>query len=142
MRAIICTSIAVIAMAFASAAQADTQTQTNQLQTLQSHDSYGAVTPAEKQRIIRLIYKHFGSGYVGRCMVRIAARESGFNERAVNWNDQHANGPGSFGVMQLGRIHVGLVGGDYRRLWDAETNIRAAKRLYQGSGFGPWRGCP
>ena len=89
-----------------------------------------------------LVYKTFGHGWQGRCMVRIMRRESGGNPRAANWNDRHANGRGSFGLFQIGRIHVGMVGGDYRRLFIPEENIRVAKRLYNGSGFGPWRGCP
>ena len=88
-----------------------------------------------------LVYKAFGTGWEGRCMVRVMYRESNGNPKAINWKDRHANGPGSFGLFQIGRIHVGMVGGDWRRLLDPATNVRVAKRLFDGSGIRPWRSC-
>lgn len=105
-------------------------------------DNYGGVSRAEQKRVTRLVYQTFGSGWVGQCFVRIVRRESGFNRWAVNWNDRHANGRGSFGLLQIGRIHVGRVGGDYRRLYDPLTNLRVGRALYRSSGFRPWGGCP
>lgn len=126
MRALICTSIAVIAMAFVSAATAD---------------NYGT-TRSESQRMTALVYKTFGAGYVGRCMVRIMWRESGGNPRAANYRD--ANG-GSYGLLQLNGAHRWRgesLSQFQRRMWNPYTHLAAAKRLYDGSGFGPWRGCP
>jgi hypothetical protein len=88
----------------------------------------------------RLIYQRFGFGWTGRTMVCIARRESHLNPSAINWRDQHANGRGSFGLFQIGRIHVGMVGGDWRRLLDPVTNINVAYRLYRSSGLRPWGG--
>lgn len=85
-----------------------------------------------------LIMKRFGAA--GPTMLCIARRESHLNPRAINWRDRHANGRGSFGLFQIGRIHVGMVGGDWRRLLDPVTNINVAYRLYSRSGLRPWGG--
>ena len=89
----------------------------------------------DAKREINRLFRHDAAW--ARCVV---ARESGWNPRAVNWADRHANGRGSFGLFQLGRIHVGMVGGDWRRLLDPVTNVRVAYRLYSRSGKRPWAG--
>ena len=126
MKVAICTSIAVIAMAFASAASAD---------------NYGT-SRTESNSMTALVYKTFGSGWQGRCMVRIMWRESGGNPRAANYGD--SNG-GSYGLLQLNGAHrwSGESMSAFRaRMWNPVTHLAAAKRLYNGSGFGPWGGCP
>jgi hypothetical protein len=120
------TTIAVIAMAFSSAAFAD---------------NYGT-TPAQAKAMSALVYRTFGGGYVGSCMVRIMWRESGGNPRAANYHD--SNG-GSFGLLQLNGAHRWRgesLAAFQRRMWNVKTHLAAAKRLYNGAGFGPWRGCP
>lgn len=89
--------------------------------------------------MIKLIEKKFPS-YIAPTMVCIARRESGLNPRAVNWADQHANGRGSFGLFQIGRIHDHMVRGDYRRFWIPWVNVNAAWRLWRGAGLAPWGG--
>jgi soluble lytic murein transglycosylase-like protein len=75
-------------------------------------------------------------------MVRIMWRESGGNPRAANYRD--ANG-GSYGLLQLNGAHRWRgesMAAFQQRMWDPVSHLAAAKRLYNGSGFGPWRGCP
>lgn len=103
-------------------------------------DNYGT-SNTEKAQMKALIYKTFGTGYVGQCFIRIAARESGFNPRAANYRD--SNG-GSYGLLQLNGVHrwSGESLSQFQaRMWNPKTHLIAAKRLARG-GFGPWRGCP
>ena len=104
-------------------------------------DNYGT-TRTESARMTALVYRTFGTGAVGRCMVRIMWRESGGNPRAANYHD--ANG-GSYGLLQLNGAHrwQGETLAQFqRRQWNPVTHLAAARRLYNGAGFGPWRGCP
>ncbi len=102
--------------------------------------------PAGRAVMRGLIVERFGSGWLGREMVCIADRESGLDPRAVNWRDPHVNGRGSFGLFQIGRVHVHYVGGDWRRLLVPTVNVRVAWQLYRAgrrrgeSGLGPWGG--
>jgi hypothetical protein len=103
-------------------------------------DNYGT-SRTEAAKMTALVHKTFGSGWQGRCMVRIMWRESGGNPRAANYRD--ANG-GSYGLLQLNGAHrwQGESMSAFRaRMWNPRTHLIAAKRLYDGSGFGPWRGC-
>lgn len=102
-------------------------------------DNYGGNSKREQAQMIRLINRKFPP-YIAPTMVCIARRESGLNPRAVNWNDRHANGRGSFGLFQLGRVHVHMVGGDYRRFFVPWVNVNAAWRLWRGAGLAPWGG--
>lgn len=136
MRALICTSIAVIAMAFASAASAD---------------NYGGVSKAEYQRNAALVYNAFASKYgpdVGRMMVRCMNRESGGNRRAWNRTDSHRDRAGnrvvgSFGLLQIGAGHrpLSMTVDQFRRLmWNPVENVRSALALYRSGGIGHWGG--
>jgi len=71
------------------------------------------------------------------CIVR---RESRWNPRAINWRDQHSNGRGSFGLMQIGRVWIGYTRNDWRPLLDPVVNVRVAHRIYQRYGWRPWGG--
>jgi soluble lytic murein transglycosylase-like protein len=74
-------------------------------------------------------------------MVKIMWRESGGNPRAANYRDTAG---GSYGLLQLNAVHRwrGETLAQFRaRMWNPTTHLAAAKRLYQGSGFAPWRGC-
>jgi len=104
-------------------------------------DFYGT-TRTQAGQMEALVYKTFGAGWQGRCMVRIMRRESGGNPRAANYRD--VNG-GSYGLLQLNGVHRwrGESMAAFRaRMWNPRSHLIAAKRLYDGSGFGPWRGCP
>lgn len=90
----------------------------------------------------RLVLNTFGHGYAGQCMVRIMWRESGGNPRAANYRDWYG---GSYGLLQLNAVHRwrGESMTQFRaRMWNPVTHLIAAKRLYDGSGFRPWNGCP
>jgi hypothetical protein len=100
---------------------------------------YGEASPRVQRQVRDEIAMVFGPN--ASCAILIARRESGLTPWAVNWSDRHANGPGSFGVFQIGRVHVGMVGGDWRRLLDWRVNIRVAHRLFRRAGWAPWRGC-
>ena len=77
---IIAIASSVVALSFVGAASAD---------------NYGT-SPSQAAQMKRMIYKTFGTGYVGQCFIRIANRESGFNPRAANYRD--SNG-GSYGLL-------------------------------------------
>jgi soluble lytic murein transglycosylase-like protein len=64
----------------------------------------------------------------------IARAESNLNPNAVNWRDAHRGCNGSFGVFQIGCLHVD----DVEKLYDVEYNIRMARRIYDQSGWQPW----
>lgn len=103
--------------------------------------NYGCVSKAQCRKMEHLVYKTFGRGYAGQCFIRIMYRESGGNPRAANYTD--ANG-GSYGLLQLNGIHRWR-GESWNaflmRMYNPVTHLQAAKRLYLGSGFAPWRGC-
>jgi hypothetical protein len=104
-------------------------------------DNYGT-TRTQSTQMTELVYKTFGHGWQGRCMVRIMWRESGGNPKAANYTD--SNG-GSYGLLQLNGAHrwSGETLSSFRaRMWNPTTHLAAAKRLYNGAGFGPWGGCP
>lgn len=127
MKVALCTIFAaMLAATFVSVAQAD---------------NYGT-SRAEARQMTNLVYQTFGRGYVGNCMVRIMWRESGGNPRAANYRD--SNG-GSYGLLQLNGAHRWRgesLAQFQRRMWNPITHLQAAKRLYNGAGFSPWRGCP
>lgn len=103
-------------------------------------ENYGGNAPAEKRRMVRLIHREFGYGWLGRTMVCIARRESGLNPRAANYQDTRG---GSFGLLQLNGVHS-PTGYAYRawihRMWLPKQNLRRAHRLYRAEGLGPWGG--
>lgn len=72
-------------------------------------------------------------------MLCIIRRESGWNPRAINWNDRHRTGRGSFGLAQLGRDWItAWFEGDWNRALDPVVNVRAAYRVYRIQGYGAW----
>lgn len=106
----------------------------------------------EKQAMRQLILQRMGRE-LGPVMVCIATRESNLNPSAVNWNDQHRNGPGSFGLFQIGRIHLAppspgnragvawqLGYRSWRQLLNPAANVRVALRLWREAGYRPWGG--
>lgn len=103
--------------------------------------NYGTTTEKHAQSV-KLIYETFGHGYTGDCFVRIMDRESGGNPLAANWGDSHG---GSFGLLQMNGAHrwrgESMLAFEHR-MWNPQTHLLAAKRLYDGSGFSPWGGCP
>lgn len=126
MKVLLATAAVLIAATLTTAAQAD---------------DYGT-TRAQANAMTALVYKTFGTGWQGRCMVRIMWRESGGNPRAANYSD--SNG-GSYGLLQLNAVHRWrgeTLAQFQRRMWNPITHLAAAKRLYSSSGFSPWRGCP
>lgn len=136
MRALICTSIAVIAVAFVSAASAD---------------NYGGVTKQEYQRNAAIVYNAFAGRYgpaVGRMMVRCMNRESGGNPRAWNRTDSHRDRwgnrvIGSFGLLQIGAGHrpAGMTVDQFRLfMWNPYENVKAALALYRSGGIAHWGG--
>lgn len=102
-------------------------------------DNYGGVSKTHESQMKALIYKHFGTGWLGREMVCIARRESGLNPRAANYRD--SNG-GSYGLFQMNGIHRWRnesLSEFQRRMWNPTTHMQAVVRLARG-GLGPWLG--
>lgn len=123
-RAIAATAATIAVLALPAAAQAD---------------NYGT-SKGEAARMTALIYKTFGTGYTGQCMVKIMWRESGGNPRAANYTDVAG---GSYGLLQLNGVHRWrgeTLAQFQRRMWNPHTHLIAAKRLARG-GLHPWGGC-
>lgn len=100
--------------------------------------AWGCATPAEKALVQRTIVKHFGSGWLGRMMIRCARRESGFNPYASNFHD--SNG-GSYGALQINGIHARGNFTRWRwRMYNVENNVQQAVALYRGGGISHWGG--
>jgi hypothetical protein len=101
-------------------------------------DNYGGNSRSEQNRMVGLIYREFGAGWLGRTMVCIARRESGLNPRAANYHDTSG---GSFGLFQINGIHArGSFTAWVRRMWNPYVNIASARALYRSSGLAPWGG--
>ena len=80
-----------------------------------------------------LLHEYFGDQY--RIAHAVMMAESHGNKDAVHKNK---NGSVDRGLMQVNSIHTKKVGGDLDSLFDPETNIRIAKQIYDGSGWGAW----
>lgn len=65
----------------------------------------------------------------------VAKAESGLNTNAIHKN---YNGTTDFGIFQVNSIHSQKVNGNLNSLFDPETNIRIAKQIRDGSGWGAW----
>lgn len=101
-------------------------------------DNYGT-SSSQYARSKAMVMKVFGPTY-GPTMVRCMNRESGGNPLAANYGD--SNG-GSYGLLQLNGAHRwrGETLTQFRqRMWNPITHLRAAKRLFDSSGFRPWGG--
>lgn len=83
--------------------------------------------------MVQIIYKRFGSGWLGRTMVCIARAESGLNPRAANYADWYG---GSYGLFQINKAHRRWV--NFNRIYDPYYNTQVAWRLYRSGGLGHW----
>lgn len=90
-------------------------------------------------RLAKEIRRHFPQAEWHRASC-IAWHESRFREKAINWRDWHANGPGSFGAFQLARIWIVYTGGSWQRLLTYRTNVRVARIVWERAGrsWRPW----
>jgi len=103
--------------------------------TAATADNYGT-TPAMQARMTRLIHRYFDPTGYGDTMVRCAARESGFNPRAVNWA-----GP-VFGLLQI-RYGVWSHPGESLmhfayRMWNPYRNLELGVRILKRQGMAAW----
>jgi len=57
--------------------------------------------------------------------------ESGCNPQSANWNDQHTNCVGSFGLFQLACFWTS-------EPYNPSENIAKAYEIYSRSGWQPW----
>lgn len=72
-------------------------------------------------------------------MLCVIGKESGWDPRAINWNDRHRTGRGSFGLAQIGRDWItAWFAGNWSAALDPVTNVRAAHRVYRIQGFSAW----
>jgi soluble lytic murein transglycosylase-like protein len=63
--------------------------------------------------------------------LRIMQCESGGNAAAHSPTND-------YGLMQVNAVHAAKVGGNLNALYDPATNIRIAKQIRDGSGWGAW----
>jgi len=89
--------------------------------------------PSRERRMARII-RHIWPDASENQAIRVARCESGLNPNTINWRDQHANGPGSFGLFQLARVHTWAWTRSPLELLQPWRNARAALRLYRGHG--------
>lgn len=66
--------------------------------------------------------------------------ESSGRPNAVNYKDFHRAGNcwGSYGLMQLGCLHIGNYGLTAENIKDPETNLRVAHYLWERDGWRIW----
>ncbi len=64
-------------------------------------------------------------------MIKIVACESGFNPKAINWNDAKITGMPSQGVAQINAPYN-------EKLFDWKYNLDVAFEMYQRRSFQPW----
>lgn len=97
----------------------------------------GSGAPPDVANAIQSAFGDLGPGVVS-CMTNVAYRESRFDPKA-------RNGSGASGLFQIMLpLHNDLfyaVGADPSWWWDAATNARAARALYNGAGLRPWGSC-
>ena len=68
--------------------------------------------------------------------------ESSGNPEAVNWKDKHRGCNGSFGLFQVGCVHIGPYNiTNHKELYDPETNIAVAYEVWKKQGWGAWKNC-
>lgn len=81
-----------------------------------------------------IIARNFG-GQTSKA-IAVARCESGLNPGAMS------PGGGNHGLFQINNVHSGtfqsVTGAPWSARYDAETNTRFAKWLYNQSGWGPW----
>lgn len=68
--------------------------------------------------------------------IQVARCESGLNPGAVS------SGGGNHGLFQINNVHRGtfeaVTGQPWDAVYDANTNAKFARHLYNSSGWGPW----
>lgn len=124
MKVLAATAAVLIAATLVSAASAGRQ------------DNYGGVSAAEKQRVVREVYRYW-NGWEAQRMLCIIGRESGFNSRAVNWRD--SNG-GSHGLAQANGIWARTMGELWSQRYTIKGGVAIAHRIYRASGWRAWGG--
>jgi len=67
-------------------------------------------------------------------MYRIMKCESGFDPNAHN-PEWHRGCQGSFGLLQVACVH------GYNNLYNPESNVEAAYRIWQKQGYWAWKNC-
>ena len=68
--------------------------------------------------------------------------ESSGNPEAVNWKDKHRGCNGSFGLFQVGCVHIGPYNiTNHKELYDPETNIAVAYEVWKSQGWNAWKNC-
>lgn len=98
-----------------------------------------------KTEVTELIKKHFGDD-ADKAIICFKS-ESGL--RANAFNGKNKNGTWDAGISQINQIHCPKIGEKAgstdckNRLFDVETNLSIAKKIYDGRGFNAWygRGC-
>lgn len=81
----------------------------------------------------QLISDTFGSE--ARVAYAVMMAESGGRTNATNKN---TNGSTDRGLFQINSIHTKKVNGNLESLYNVETNVNVAKRIYDGSGWNAW----
>lgn len=146
MRALICTSIAVIAMAFASAATAGIPPKLAQeARYVAAHGGIkcqtlgvgaACATPRMRELMRKLIAAQFapaGAWAVKRAIC-IAARESGLNPGARSYTGDHGIAQFNYAAHHRGWL-------DFNRVYDPVYGVQAFWRMSgQGTSWGPWAG--
>lgn len=72
-----------------------------------------------------------------RIMRAILLAESSGNPNAVNKTDKHKTCNGSYGVLQIGCVHIGKHI-EEKDLLDLEKNIEAGYKIWIEQGYGAW----
>ena len=83
-----------------------------------------------------LVEKYFPEEEVDMALAIIERESSGY-KKAVNWDDYHPTCDcyGSFGLFQLGKVHMGEYGYNWENRFDPETNVRVAYEVWKLQGW-------
>ena len=104
-----------------------TQTQTN-IQTPPHTGGYNAGAGVEQWRW--LVAQYFPADQVNYALA-IMRCESGGNPNAHSPTADR-------GLMQINQVHSAKVGGNLNSLFDPHTNMRVARQVWDGAGWGAW----
>lgn len=91
------------------------------------------VMPQDKVKT--LLQEYFPQNW--QTMYEIAKAESSLRPDAYN-PESHKTCNGSYGILQVGCNNYS---GDPTDLFDLETNIKTAKKVYDSQGYGAWGVC-
>src|ERR1700743_418361 len=103
----------------------------------QENALYASVEPqaTSTDEIVTLLQQYFPQNW--QKMYQIAQKESNLDPKAYN-PESHDTCSGSYGILQVACVNYS---GDPQDLFDIETNIKTARKVYDSQSYGAWGVC-